>query len=1018
MSLKRQLITWDGGLQSYPETKPDNCPDSIVNYEYLQEGRLDLRVKAVTYDSNLDTAVSACFESDNRKLAPKLFYPSIQPANSIIDFLIPIFGNFTNDIWKLALFYKTDSSTWTYDTLDDLENDGIVFTADSILRYAFMGNTIFFTDNINKLGFATVDKDGIVQSGVRGIPAPKTMPSLDASNRATDTITDKTCNIGIIQLCFTVSTEDGYESNPSATRSYEYQWNKIDSEGEFERWIDNFLVKYVKPPYGINSYIQNKLKYFNFYYRVYSYSASANVENMTYSCRKEIVNKVFDADNDEGNTYTIATANGITAVSSENDIAPMSKDVITVDDCVLLSQTQSPIKFPYHFDNVWKIKLNNQNTKNYVDGVVRIRLYDNNSSDDKKITDLDWGNFDTESDNTISDNNIHLLRIYDSDLITPLSVVYDLHTGGSDNYCDVWIRFTQIPTNSLKTVYFCFTASGSGGVNNSYYNTSTYGKWRDINTSGDWLLQTAFNSIRIPDSDCLVCSPMNEASWSENVPNKANANYNGTLSDADWVEDGAIARLSDFTANIIGNDCVGVNSIQGNIDYGDLGLTTIPDKGYVFGFIKYKGSVYPNRFWSIFGFHKSTNFMQFGFNSSDLEWKVVTNDGDFEFLNCDIKPFYGGGYHTLFILFSWDNDNEKASIFVMNDNNFGYDEIDMTGGSFEFDDEYFNLGDKTSSILGAYYDQWQLVQNKYFDGSDNDDISNVRNISNFMPTYDEFLGHKYALKYTGSVTFSSPGGNLKICLNDGVDYTDIINNSMLVTLTDCSVNSGQYDIDSVVYSTNTYIGISESLSLGTISGTVSVGTHNNNITFEEVDQDEKPINLLRWSKKGAWSYPDTYYKSGIPSPILRILLSSSSHRLQSQNIIKLYLRNGLYKFIISGDPSTWTTLTDNLIRQSPNLGLLGEEAVVSTPFGELHRSEAGIILWDGDNIEIVSEKDGHKIIDIDLDKTVYFYYCPLRKQLHIQLIEEEPVAFYTGKTDTDEKKIIITEDGKIITIPI
>ncbi len=193
-------------------------------------------------------------------------------------------------------------------------------------------------------------------------------------------------------------------------------------------------------------------------------------------------------------------------------------------------------------------------------------------------------------------------------------------------------------------------------------------------------------------------------------------------------------------------------------------------------------------------------------------------------------------------------------------------------------------------------------------------------------------------------------------------------------------------------------------------------SHNNNITFEKVDNSLKAKNILRWSKKGGFAFPDTYYKSGIPSPISRIVLSLSTLALQSQNVIKIYLRNGLYKFIAEGDPSTWANLSNNLIQQNKRFGLLQQDALAETPYGEFHLSEAGIIQWLGDALKIVTnirtEEGEHKIIDIPLDKEYIMFYCPLRRQLFIQEKFEERFLV------TEEGKFITTESGKRILLTL
>ena len=931
MAIERKLISFSGGMQSVPSNKPLNSPDEIINYEQLEKGILQKRRDPIVFETSFDSMVRQTFNVGGTgniiDYAPEPFYPANLPSDISdgYDYLIPVYGNTGGTTYKLYLFYKTSRGgpdAWDFQTavgvdlLQGLVDDGVVFTANSKLRFSYDKNLLYVADDVNNLFFITTDDDGNVVSGKCGIPASKSRPIITAMDGwesqyfEEDDIGNSLGDIGFVRVVYNCATKEGHKNNPSpASEFVDFQYIKLDA-GSQDRWLKKFQVTNAKVPDSINDYIKGELKYFDFSFQILRYSEGLDAEIFGFSCRKEIFNK------DGANSYTIVIpASDTIPASWENDVAPVAKDLVAFDGKVVLAQVKDKLKFPFEFDHIWKIKLNNQDNITAVNGVVRIRLYDNQHptcSENEKITDLnDWADFDAGENDII--DNLDKLRIYDSDLTTPIPVIYILDT--SENYCDIYLSVPQLEASGVHTLYFCFDGDGING--NATYQTATYGKWIHLD---DWDDQKVFSPIKVVNENCLVCSPTDEKDWSNYynistvLPNKANTNIYGDLTaglaNATW-ETGAWVKAIIFnsTRYMIGeNQCIQTGATK-EINY-DLAGETCPDKLYVYMFIK-KTQLTGDR--TIFSIGSAGQYFGIEIQNLDNHLRIILADGDAETQHdTGLSVVDDVSLHGYFLFVSINFADLKARVFTKRT-----DELAGTGDtafSAEIDlssDGKPTFGANPAFRIGHGAEIYKFADIHYNTQNYIDDENTIQNIANFMPAFDNMVGYKYS---------------------------------------------------------NT--------------------SHNNNITFEQIDNSLKTKNILRFSKKGGFAFPDTYYKAGIPSPIVRIVLSLSTLALQSQNVIKVYLRNGLYKFIASGDPSTWSNLSNNLIRQSPRRGLLQQDALTVTPFGDYHLSEAGIVEWLGDNIRIVTnqktEDDEYKIIDISLDKAYVMFFVPLRQQLWIQ----------------------------------
>ena len=869
--------------------------------------------------------------------------------------------------------------------LSGLYDDKVVYTANSVLRFNQAKDTLFIADNVNNVSFVKINKDNEIISAKAGIPAPKFKPIITAMEGWESKYfeegeeTDGIGSVGLIQCLYTLETEDGYKSNPSQYSDWtDLQWIKLDEDGNPARWLDQFRVDNIKIPDGINNDIKEQLKYFNFHFRILLHSEAVDARQFGFSCQKEI------ADKDGVNTYIIATpANYSDLAEYNNNMAPIAKDITTFDDYVVLSSIKDRLLFPFEFTHIWKMKLNNPNNLTAADGRVRIRLWDNTTSESKRIKNLDdWATYDTVEDNFI--DNLNQFRIYDTDRMTPISVVYKLNT--DENWCDIYVRISQIQAKNIHTLYFCF---GGVGVDDTDYQNATSGQWTHLDS---WSEQTVFQSRKSPNKDCLVCSPMNEEDWAETdeVPNKADTESNGAMNNGvAWSQGNNIAFMPDVANKLIGSDSIYFNSNDDYVDYGKLdpknskitiSFTTKIDMS--------KLIEYPD------AFTKKVN--------------VIT--GNFRISGVKVRGW-------MLNIIKWDTGQNTRICISTAKESTGYTGAIQTNktspGLSNIDDEILTL----SITLSLKFGEDKSYYSIYIVRDNGDVIWEAENdlLDSSLMTYSWIVDD----------------ANLRVCLGDGG----------LTTYWDDPIRTYFYTppemyCDQFVYVSGEYISNLNALkkianfmpAFDEMIGYVyddpdnpGNDIHNNNITFSEVKNKlEEKKNLLRWAKKGGLAYPTNYIKQ-LPLAIRRIMYSLSTLRLQSQNVINLYLQNGLFKFIAEGNPSTWAGLTNNLVKGRTKFTLVGDNSIVSTPWGDFHNSEAGFVKWVGENFTVVSDKQTetgeYKRIDIPLDKDIYAWYCPLRRQIILQSqfgvidVEDEDEVVQSGFIEEDDGDIEFLPDA-------
>ena len=394
---KRALPLLTGGLNEI--TRSDLIDDSqlqqCLNYEIEGDGTLVLRTDPEQFDSTLDILLAATFSSVIKISEP--WYPQTLQQytdESRSDYFLFAFGLTSDDKYELHMLWDKNG-TWTNvvekdngvvdgDTLAILLTDAdVVYTSDSQVEIIIGTERVIITDGINRAHTVALDEDGIVRAGILGIPAPQNKPRVTEmtdwkeSIWETDSTASRLSTPGLFQCNYTVVTDIGEESNPSPiSDTLDMQFFKLDSDGLDEKWLDKVEIKDLSIP-NVPENVLDTLKYFKVYMRVIKYSEGEIAAVMEFTEQFEIISK---KDNDgnivlsgtTGNDYSIIIApTAGDVVSYENDIAPIAKTGAETGGITMLGNVQTKIKFPWEFKYFHKITVKNDDSKNYVDAVIR-----------------------------------------------------------------------------------------------------------------------------------------------------------------------------------------------------------------------------------------------------------------------------------------------------------------------------------------------------------------------------------------------------------------------------------------------------------------------------------------------------------------------------------------------------------------------------------------------------------------------------------------------------------------------
>jgi len=798
MPIKR-IESLTGGQHDLPnpEGLGDNQLQKSSNYEIYGDGNLHKRMAEVEFGNYVDgdslkTVLLSVFSYSMQQISPP-YYPVKRIVDSngdkIMngDFVLLVFGQTASGVYELYMVYENTAtpSSWTATKVDIT---GIEYTENTYLEFFIGDDKIIITDTYdlteNFPHYVKVDADGELITGLFSIKAPTnkaTMQPVTEYNEEDfeeDTDATRLDECGIVQCVYTVVTKEGDESNPSPiSDSRMMQFFKKDLTDKNDvRWIDSFLITNLSVPPLTGDLIE-QLKYFYVYFRVIRYSEGEGAEPFYFSQRFDIVDKENTV-GDTGNGYLVTVPQDESILLSyENDIAPYAKHAAETSGIVGFANIREKIKFPYDFEKYCTIDINNVNNKNFVDAIVAIRIYDTNNTTTLDyygdsvdyIEDLDLTYYDSPGVNGMI--NLDLIRIYDDDLTTPIKVAYERYYGAA--YIDIYAKIPLLVAGQLKHLYICFnTEDGTAeGVNIDEHKTIEYGQFTKLSADN---IAEFFDTERVKSNKTVICAPMDYLRKEGEILNLADDNNSGIIYN-DETELVNVPTKQLMTGFDIGTGSLTITQTMAeNTAFGEMPFSEIPQKITLWCRIKYDDIfnmledmplIGDGVFVALFTFKVGVGFKELSFDilkvGDEYVFVLSVKDGnpeDFYYKKIKFDDITVPEQAEHFICLSIDRD-ESVSLFLgdLNGKNFVYQKVEWSNWSSEPDDEYFEdvqlfglLYDIHAQIT-AYgfeisYSQFQMIINKYYSAENEDDITAVYNIANFMPSYESALGNKIIIE--------------------------------------------------------------------------------------------------------------------------------------------------------------------------------------------------------------------------------------------------------------------------------
>ena len=766
----------DEGLNELinPRNLPKGGLQQSVNYETLGDNVLTKRKDPVESGAHvsgdsLKTVLAAVFTQSILQIAPP-YYPVKKLSDMTGDFILLVYGSPTAGTYELYMTYENDSNTWT---LTKVDITGITYTSDTYLEFFIGDDKIIITDTYNETKnfphYVKVDAEGELITGLFSIKAPTNKPTLlpttefNAEEFEEDADAVRLDDCGIVQCVYTVITKEGDESNPSPiSNSRMMQFFKKDLIDKNDiRWIDYFNITNLSVPV-LTGDLTEQLKYFNVYFRVIRYSEGEAAEPFYFSQRFDIVDKVSNQ-GITGNGYIIIVPQDLnTLLSYENDIAPYAKHAAEVSSITGFANIREKTRFPFDFEKYVTLEINNVNNKNFVDAVVQIRLYDANSGESDLISDLDLTYYKDPGSSIMT--NLNLIRIYDDDKITPIKVEYIRYEGTF--HIDIYVKIPLLTAGQIKYLYLCFnTSTGTDlGVITSEYQTAEYGEFT-------LLVDTSmFDTERVKGTKTVICSPFDYQEKEDEIINLADDNNPGDIVGDEGGFDDEEGTKQLFTQNEIGtgrmlhagNGTKGIDFTE--IKYSELPFTIIPQKTTMWGRINYENLEDAEERVIYMFKHNSTEngiFLSVKIFAGEYRWALfsstdVNSGGNLE--KIIFTTILVETAANIFICLSINRD-ESVSLFVGNleNGNFYLQKVLWENWTDEPDDDLFeDIGSFSVSnnshnwptfpegygSFSFYHSQFQLIINKYYSAENDNDITAIYNIANFMPSFETALGLK------------------------------------------------------------------------------------------------------------------------------------------------------------------------------------------------------------------------------------------------------------------------------------
>ena len=981
---KTPLPLLTGGLNEV--TRPDLIDDSQLqvcnNYEITGDGVLSRRTKEGVFDNNLQTAIDGIFYSVSYLSEP--WHPRTNlkqdgATDMYGDYVLFIFGEtVANDgTFELHMLFKTDETTWTNlinttgvsgtdETLNGILADaGIVYLSDigSKIEIAFATDNVFIADSANNTYMVAVDIEGILTAGISGIPAPSNKPRItqlttwdvaDWEYSSTDT---RLGAPGLFQCAYTVVTKHGEESNPSPlSDTLDFQFFKLDSDLNDDRWIEKISIRGLTTP-DVNEGILDTLDAFKVYMRIMRYDDDESGKALIFSEEFKIIDKLPHSGVDTGNDYTLTFEPDLLAseLSYENDIAPVAKTVDFLGGITMAGNVKTKIGFLWDFQYNHPITINNQDAKNYVDAVIKIRL------EESKIDNFTVSDFVTDNgqmSHADQDSTTKHFRIFDEDLTTPIMICNNsLKDEGDFNleegYLSLYIKIPLLMAVTSHTIYLVWTSSDSmdsfSGVPAVYNNFIDgdlswegnlgvhYGRVMDINYHG-FPRQQVWSGMRVGSRDMVSTKirfqedhgrnraqendiqPGSMGEWGMTTEPK-------NISGFDWV-DSSLDYIPAVGEYIPDAESIAITANRNGYMSSGWDVIPMPESGYytfncihkiqeynyaglaVLYIVKEDGTFFSTTgAGGLSGYNEALVYDVSGSNSQTYELVLVWGGGfiypGFSMGDSISSVQQIGDLIEFKILFSWAP--KKVTIVLMKkddifqsytkefDENTAHNEMYSHGAMLGF-----GAGGDDRAPTGTKFGNFKVVRDTFLDADSDDDLDAIKNILNFMPAFDNMIGYKYS--------DNSPHNNI-------------------------------------------LFGLTKQSSL------------------------KERNNMVKWTDVNNSSFPDLFFKQ-VREPIIKVMAAPSFLREKYQNTFIIFTRNSINRFILEGTADGWSGSAASIIEEKKHYGLLAEKSLTRAGAALFWLSETGVIMWSSNGMELISKN----IVNVPIKESIIGFFSPLNNQ--------------------------------------
>jgi len=443
--MKRFENALSGGINN--NTRPDLLGESQVvdsnNLIVDKNGVLTIGGDAV-YDASLITDYANSVKFWLWRPFRKPYFYSGGTKYQATEFLVYVFYDEGNSKVKIGGFVNNGTSdVYAYFNLSASTRTEIDVVAEPAI--AFSGNRMTIVDGVNGTfaRFVEINSDGEFIESEVGVDAPTHFVEL--TNQTGTSVEDTGIAVpdgSFFGYVITYEDEFGIESNPSPIMYNTSTF--IDGEDQLSHKDDTFNpTEFISgttltiADFGLQDL--SDIERINIYRSSGLYTESAFAPSV-FSFIKSIPVAEF---------YTDFNVLGVDAkeISYENDNKVRADDITPANTTLFLTNTTNEVKFPIAYTKYFKLKIDNVNSRTYVNGIIKVSLHG----------DTPVG-FPAEPNNEVIPFSTNSFRFYYEDLTTPIPCLYlfSLDASTGITYPTYHLRIPKLTGNSTTTIYVAY----------------------------------------------------------------------------------------------------------------------------------------------------------------------------------------------------------------------------------------------------------------------------------------------------------------------------------------------------------------------------------------------------------------------------------------------------------------------------------------------------------------------------------------------------------------------------------